>query len=156
MDIREASVDDTAQVAAVCDASSRDRWTEEMLAPADDRVVFVAVREGEVIGVAKTHFHGEPDGEAPAGHYLGGIVVAPDFRRRGVGGGLTRSRLDWIWARAPQAYYFTDEENVASVRMHATLGFQLIGGFPEIRGRTADNPGSVLLLFVAGRATVES
>src|SRR5687768_15929086 len=89
MEIREANVDDLAQVAGVCDASDRARWTSEMLAPQEDRVALVAVAEGEIVGAAKTHFPTEPDGDAPAGYYLGGIVVAPGFRRQGVGGSLT-------------------------------------------------------------------
>ena len=147
MEIREASPDDLPHVARVCDASGRARWTAEMLTPEEVRVVLVALSEGEIVGVAKTHFHGEPDGDAPAGHYLGGIVVAPDSRRRGVGGSLTRSRLEWIRARSPRAYYFTDEENEASIRMHEVLGFRLVGRFSEIRGSRPNVPGSALLLF---------
>lgn len=85
MQIRETTVDDLGHVNVVCDASARARWTKEMIAPRNDRVVFVAVTVGEVVGAAKTHFHPDPDGSAPAGHYLGGVVVAPGFRRRGVG-----------------------------------------------------------------------
>jgi hypothetical protein len=43
-----------------------------MIAPRYDRVVFVAVTQGEVVGVAKTHFHADSEGSSPAGHYLGG------------------------------------------------------------------------------------
>jgi len=67
----------------------------------------VAVTQGDVVGVAKTHIHPDPEGSSPAGNYLGGVVVAPGFRRRGVGLDLTRARLDWIWPRASTAYYFT-------------------------------------------------
>ncbi|WP_091707479.1 GNAT family N-acetyltransferase [Microbacterium sp. cf046] len=151
MEIRQARVDDLADVAVVCDASARARWTERMLSPNEDRVALVAVTGGVVVGAAKTHFHGEPDGEAPAGHYLGGLVVAPGFRRRGVGSSLTIARLDWIWARAGRVCYFTDETNVASIRMHEALGFRLLGRFPQIRGVTADEPDAAMLLFEAVR-----
>jgi aminoglycoside 6'-N-acetyltransferase I len=147
MEFREANTDDLAQVGTVCDASGRARWTNEMLVRREDRIALVAVLDGEVVGAAKTHFHGEADGEAPAGHYLGGVVVAPGCRRRGVGSTLTRLRLDWISARASRVYYFTDEENVPSITMHEALGFQLVGPFAAIRGVTADVPGSSLLLF---------
>jgi ribosomal protein S18 acetylase RimI-like enzyme len=99
------------------------------------------------VGAAKTHLHSDADGEAPAGHYLGGIVVAPGHRRHRVGSALSRLRLDWISARASAAYYFTDEQNSPSIAMHKALGFQLIGPFASIRGVTADVPGSSLLLF---------
>lgn len=37
----------------------------------------MAVTQGEVVGVAKTHLHPNPEGSSPAGHYLGGVVVVP-------------------------------------------------------------------------------
>lgn len=153
MQIRESTLDDLAQVHAVCDASARARWTSEMIAPRSDRVVLVAVTQGEVVGVAKTHLHPHPDGGAPAGHYLGGVVVAPGFRRRGVGSALTRTRLEWIWSRASTAYYFTNEHNTASIRMHETLGFGFrpVVRSSMIRGVTADDGRSELILFEASR-----
>lgn len=149
MQIREATVDDLGHVDVVCDASGRARWTSEMIAPRNDRVVLVAVKQREVTGVAKTHLHPNPEGGAPAGHYLGGVVVAPGFRRRGVGSSLTRARLEWIWSRDSIAYYFTNEHNTASIRMHETLGFRPVARFPEIHGVTADGDRSELILFEA-------
>jgi hypothetical protein len=72
MQIREITIDDLQQVNAVCDASGRARWTTESITPRGDRLVLAAVTAGEIIGVAKTHFHPDPDGTVPAGHYLGG------------------------------------------------------------------------------------
>ncbi|WP_427175228.1 N-acetyltransferase family protein [Arthrobacter sp. 92] len=149
MQIREATLDDLGHVNAVCDASDRTRWTGEMIAPRSDRVVLVAVMQGEVVGVAKTHLHPNPEGRSPAGHYLGGVVVAPGFRRRGVGFALTRARLEWIWSRASVAYYFTNEHNTASIRMHETFNFRPVARSTEIRGVTADDGRSALILFEA-------
>lgn len=151
MQIREATLDDLRQVDAICDASDRARWTAEMIAPINDRVVLVAAIQGQIVGVAKTHFHGEPDGEAPAGHYLGGVVVTPDSRRRGIGSALTRARVEWIWSQSSSVYYFANEHNTASIRMHETLGFRAVGRFAEIRGVTADDGRSELVLFAASR-----
>lgn len=151
MQIRECTLDDLAQVNSLCDASERTPWTSEMIAPMSDRVVLVAVADGEVIGVAKTHFHPEPEGRSPAGHYLGGVVVAPGFRRLGVGSALTRARLEWIWSRAPIAHYFANEHNTASIRMHDAFGFQPVARFSEIRGVTADDGQSELILYKASR-----
>ncbi|MGO4432633.1 N-acetyltransferase family protein, partial [Paenarthrobacter sp. RAF9] len=109
--------------------------------------VLVAVAQGEIVGVAKTHHHPVPGGSSPAGHYLGGVVVAPEFRRQGIGSALTRGRLDWIWSYASAAYYFTNENNTASIRMHEALSFRPIARFPEIRGVTADDGRSDLILF---------
>lgn len=151
MQIREATIDDLGAVNAVCGASDRPRWTEEMLAPKNDRIVLVASEEGGIVGVAKTHFHGGPDGDVPAGHYLGGIVVTPGLRRKGTGSALTKARMEWVWARSPIVYYFANEHNRASIRMHATLGFRPRGRFAEIRGVTADDGQSKLILFEASR-----
>lgn len=122
-----------------------------MIAIRSDRVVLVAVTEDEVVGVAKTHLHPNPDGNAPTGHYLGGVEVAPGFRRRGMGSALTRARLQWIWSRDSTAYYFTNEHNTASIRMHEALNFWPVARFSEIRGVTADNGRSDLILFEASR-----
>ncbi|MGR0161320.1 hypothetical protein [Paenarthrobacter nitroguajacolicus] len=39
-------------------------------------------RYAAVVGWAKTHLWDFPDGPALAGHYLAGVTVLPDFRRR--------------------------------------------------------------------------
>ncbi|GAP56853.1 hypothetical protein AHiyo6_34180 [Arthrobacter sp. Hiyo6] len=153
MQIRDSTLDDLGQVIAVCDASARARWTSEMIAPRSGRVVLVAVTQGEVVGVAKTHLHPTPEGSSPAGHYLGGVVVAPGFRRQGVGSALTRARLEWIWSRDSIAYYFTNEHNTASIRMHETLNFRPVARSTEIRGVTADDGRSALILFEASRSS---
>ncbi|WP_461165006.1 GNAT family N-acetyltransferase [Arthrobacter sp. R4-81] len=151
MQICEATLDDLEHVVAICDASDRARWTPEMVAPVSERIVLVASIQEEIVGVAKTHFHGEPDGKAPAGHYLGGVVVSPNSRRRGIGSALTSARVEWIWSQSSTAYYFANEHNTASIRMHEALGFQSVGRFAKIRGVTADGGRSELVLFQACR-----
>jgi aminoglycoside 6'-N-acetyltransferase I len=79
------------------------------------------------------------------------VVVVPGFRRRGVGFALTRARLEWIWSRTSIAYYFTNEHNTASIRMHETLNFRPVARFSEIRGVTADDGRSELILFEASQ-----
>ena len=66
---------------------------------------------------------GAPPNHAPAGHYLGGVSVHPDFRRRGIGHELTRRRLAWIAERASEAFYFVNAQNRASSDLHARFGF---------------------------------
>ena len=56
MQIRESTLDALGHVNAVCDASARTRWTSEMIAPRSDRVVLVAVTQGEVVGVVRPVF----------------------------------------------------------------------------------------------------
>jgi ribosomal protein S18 acetylase RimI-like enzyme len=64
-----------------------------------------------------------PPNHAPAGYYLGGVTVHPDFRRRGIGHELTRRRLAWIAHRASHAFYFVNAQNRASIDLHARFGF---------------------------------
>jgi ribosomal protein S18 acetylase RimI-like enzyme len=83
----------------------------------------------------------------PEGWYLGGLVVAPAHRRRGIGARLTRERLEWIGERAREAYYFANERNRASIDLHAAFGFREIARDIRVPGVTfTDGRG---LLFVA-------
>lgn len=147
--IREASLADINGVDEICDASGRSRWSPNLLEVKQDRQVLIAEVEGKVIGVAKTHFHEDSGGDVPGGHFLGGIVVAPAHRRQGVATALTKKRLDWIWSVAETAYYFANEHNIASIRMHEGFGFRELGRFANIHGVTADDGQSHLILFEA-------
>ncbi|RJT75655.1 GNAT family N-acetyltransferase [Arthrobacter cheniae] len=149
--VRPATPDDEDGVETICAASGRDTWNLNTLLMRQKRLVVVAEVGGQVVGVAKTHFHEEPDHEAPAGHYLGGVMVKPDRRRRGIALALTEARMKWIWARDDRSYYFTNEHNAASIRLHATFGFRALGRFVSIHGVTADNGQSDLILFASSR-----
>ncbi len=60
---------------------------------------------------------------APEGWYLGGVIVRPAWRRRGIGAALTAERLAWIAQRAGEAYYFVNARNRASIALHEPFGF---------------------------------
>ncbi|MFF1880196.1 GNAT family N-acetyltransferase [Pseudarthrobacter sp. NPDC058196] len=122
-----------------------------MISQADDRIVLVAAVQDQPVGIGKTHFHKEPAGKAPAGHYLGGVVVSPAYRRLGVGAALTRARMEWVWSRSSSVYYFANENNAASITMHQALGFMPVGRFAEIHGVTADDGRSQHILVQAAR-----
>ncbi|WP_426985904.1 N-acetyltransferase family protein [Pseudarthrobacter sp. Y6] len=148
--LREARTDDLAGVVGICRDSGGSTWTAEMIAREPIRTVVVATVGGDLAGVAKTHHHPEADGAAPEGHYLGGILVARQWRRRGIGTILTKARLDWIWERSDMAFYFANKHNTASIQLHKTLGFQPIATAPTFHGVTADGQ-SHLILFSAKR-----
>lgn len=149
--IREATVDDIEQVGDISTASGRDSWSPSVFAATPGRLVVIAEVDGELVGIAKTHLHEQPDGHFPAGHYLGGVMVAPAHRRRGIGSALTQARLEWIWSHTDRAYYFANEHNTASIQLHEAFGFQPLGAFPEIHGITADDGQPNLILFAATR-----
>ena len=72
------------------------------------------------------HFNADlavPDA-APSGLYLGGVVVDPALRRRGIGGALTRARMRAAFAEEPEVLYFANVGNHASIAMHRALGFR--------------------------------
>ncbi len=92
------------------------------------RQVWVATEADVVLAYGRaTSF--EPAADAPPeagprGWYLGGVIVAGGQRRRGIGGLLTRARLEWIAQRATEAYYCTSEHNAVSIVLHRTFGFE--------------------------------
>lgn len=149
--IREATVADVEQVGDISTASGRDSWSPRVFVATPGRLVVIAEVNGELVGAAKTHFHKQGDGDVPAGHYLGGVLVAPAHRRRGIGSALTRARLEWIWSHTDRAYYFANEHNTASIQLHEAFGFHPLGAFPEIHGVAADDGQSNLILFAATR-----
>ncbi len=64
-----------------------------------------------------------PANVSPPGFYLVGLQVLPAHRRRGIGSALTRRRLEWVFDRAPEAWFFTNIRNQASRALHEKLGF---------------------------------
>ncbi|WP_158600643.1 GNAT family N-acetyltransferase [Tessaracoccus antarcticus] len=147
--IREARAEDQTAVVEICRASGRDAWSPKALIPSETRIVLVATIDDVVLAVAKTHLHEEADDDAPAGHYLGGVVVDPRMRRQGLGSVLTKARMQWIGERSNRAFYFTDERNTASIEMHSQFGFVPIAAALSIRGVSADDEGGNVVLYDA-------
>lgn len=89
--------------------------------------LFVAERGGRPIGYSRVGwFSPPPDAPpnmVPEGWLLIGIVVDEAHRRSGVGRALTEARLDWIDARGGPAHYWANDDNVASIALHAAHGF---------------------------------
>ncbi|NEA30832.1 GNAT family N-acetyltransferase [Streptomyces sp. SID13031] len=90
-----------------------------------DRYVAVACAESEVIGYGGV-FHYELTPEyptAPTGYYLVGLIVAPTWRRYGIGELLTLDRMRWTAERADEIHYFANLANNATLDLHQRLGF---------------------------------
>lgn len=90
---------------------------------------------------------GEPPANAaPPGWYLGGVIVAPAHRRRGIARELTRRRLDWLRARgAAEAYFVANAANRASIDLHAPFGFREVTRDFVQAGVTFTGPGERIL-----------
>ncbi|WP_287929785.1 N-acetyltransferase [Arthrobacter sp.] len=114
------------------------------------RLVVVANASGGMAGWAKTHYWDHPDAAAPSGHYLGGVTVLPEDRRRGVATALTDARLDWIWQRSDAAWYVVNVDNLPSIALHRRWGFSEAARAPQFH--TTQFTGGVGLLMKAERA----
>jgi aminoglycoside 6'-N-acetyltransferase I len=52
---------------------------------------------------------------------------------RGIATALTRARLRWAFARTGTVFYVTGADNIASLHLHAALGFQEVKRFDSER-----------------------
>lgn len=94
---------------------------------ADDwRQMFVAKTNGRVIAYGRVAELAADEAApgTPAGYYLSGVLVDPAWRGRGIATALTRARLRWVFAHADEAFYVAGADNIASLHLHAALGFQ--------------------------------
>lgn len=157
--VREASRDDLPSVARI--AARREGSDAATVLAAlersfdvEGRALMVAVFEGERIGFGRTHrLTPPPDAPPnciPAGWYLGGLVVQPEFRRRGVGLELMRQRLDRAFMHAATVYYFATAINGPTIALHARFGFREIAR--DIWAPGASFTGGVGVLFELARA----
>ncbi|WP_244517055.1 GNAT family N-acetyltransferase [Arthrobacter alpinus] len=115
----------------------------------ENRLVVVASADGNIVGWGKTHFWSYANGQAPGGHYLGGVTVLPEFRRHGIARALTQVRLNWIWARADSAWYIVNPSNQASIDLHREWGFAEVARAAKLH--TTSFTGCVGLLLQAKR-----
>jgi ribosomal protein S18 acetylase RimI-like enzyme len=138
--IRAAVMDDVPVLARIAsdrhgDDPERHRAKFERIlreeVDAGDGLLLVAIFHGEIVGYGGTsRFR---DGEsivlasleslAPEGWYLSGVIVRPEWRRKGVADTLTAKRLEWIAQRASHAYYFANTRNRVSIDLHHRFGF---------------------------------
>jgi len=120
------------------------------------RQLLVAVVDGVVAGFGQAHYlEAHADG-GPAGYYLTGVTVLPDFRRQGLALELTVPRLEWIRDRADAAWCFINAQNDASIRLHEKLGFIEMHRASSIQGVVFGGKGGVLLERRLGNAGARS
>ncbi|MDB5098722.1 MAG: hypothetical protein JWM80_3143 [Cyanobacteria bacterium RYN_339] len=107
-------------------ADHRDRFLAEFEDRA--RVILVAEVAGQVAGFGRLRHVQQAAPRAPKaspdGWYLAGLIVAPGFRRLGVGHLLTVRRLAQVRPMSPEVYYFANARNLASIDLHTRFGFQ--------------------------------
>jgi ribosomal protein S18 acetylase RimI-like enzyme len=152
--VRAAEITDCDAIAAIeasrdgsDPAAARDKCIAQV--PDPQRVLLAAVVKGMVIGFARAGRMATPaDAQAadtPDGWFLLGLMVADEWRRRGIGRAMTLPRLRWIAERADTAYYFTNAGNTASIDLHGELGFIEID--PDFRAPGVSFDGGRGILF---------
>ena len=152
--VREGSPADLEPCFALARIAAAERSSEEWRASlaADvaepERLLVVAERAGELVGYGRARlFAPSPDAPphtAPGGYYLTGVFVRDGERRRGAGTALTQARLDWIAGRAPEAWFFTNARNSASIELHRRFGFEEISRTFSFPGLTFDGGEGIL------------
>lgn len=90
-------------------------------------LILVAERGDRLLALGKVRYFtpadDAPANRAPRGWYLSGVIVVPEYRRRGVGRRLIEARLDWIRERDCSAFYFANIRNRVSIELHREFGF---------------------------------
>jgi L-amino acid N-acyltransferase YncA len=107
------------------DAAARALWMVE-----PPTATFVAVEEGELLGIAKIG----PNQMGPGAHVANGsFMVSPAARGRGVGRLMGQWALDWARAQGFRAMQFNAvvEANGVAVRLWQSLDFEIVGTVPE-------------------------
>lgn len=160
--VRVATADDLAGCGALVarrEGTDAEAATQRLRAvhAQDDQVVMVALLHGAVVGFAKAGFLTPvADGgrDAPDGWYLSGIVVAPEYRRRGIGRALTQARRDWVWERADVVHYIVSDAHRASLALHESLGFHEVTRDFVLPGIVFGSGGGILCRAEAPRRRV--
>ena len=120
-----------------------------------ERMLHVAEDAGQIVGYARSTYWtppaDAPPNTAPSGWYLLGLVVTPEYRRRGVGRALTVARLEALAERADEVWYFANARNKSSLDLHAELGFTEVTRDFWFPGLTFDGGVGILARFTHER-----
>ncbi|MGW7683046.1 N-acetyltransferase family protein [Kribbella sp. NPDC054772] len=103
----------------------RDRLLADLRDPL--KYVAVAVVDDEIVAYGGVIRHdrspADPPTTAPSGFYLIGLIVAPAWRRHGIGDLLTQDRMRWTAERADEIYTFVNLANAAILDLHQRFRF---------------------------------
>ena len=83
--------------------------------------------------------------DAPYGHYVSALTVAPEARRRGVGDLMLAHLGSWTWERADRLWSVVNARNAASLVLHIRRGFTEIGRAASYAGVAFEGGEGVLL-----------
>jgi RimJ/RimL family protein N-acetyltransferase len=98
----------------------------------DQYRLYVTLLKNEVVGICRFfHTHNLAKEKikfpAPSGWYGMGLLVSPSWRRKGIANFMHEERLKILSKiRVTSLYSIVDKNNLASLKMHETFGFQKI------------------------------
>lgn len=117
----------------------------------ESEALFVGEGAGAVAGFGRVQWltprPGAPANAVPEGWYLTGVMVDPVWRRRGLGDALTVARLNWVWRRSDEVWYFANVRNQASIDLHSKFGFVEVTKEFSVPGLTFDHGEGMGVLF---------
>lgn len=102
--------------------------------------LIVAEYKKEIVGFGRSIYYDLRKTQvpyfSPSGWYLMGLVVKPNFRRRGIGRRITEERMALISENSNEVYFVINSINRVSIELHKKLGFKKIDegkGFLKIK-----------------------
>jgi aminoglycoside 6'-N-acetyltransferase I len=115
----DASVLDRVAADVFDEAINRKRLAVYLREPG--HLMFVAIRDGEVVGQARGMIHLHPD--MPDELYIDNLGVTPAFRRQGIGTRLIRALLKAGKDHGcKEAWVGTEADNLAAKALYESLG----------------------------------
>jgi ribosomal-protein-alanine N-acetyltransferase len=85
------------------------------------REVFLAARDGEIVGFAILGMHGAFVG------YIQSVCVAPEWRGKGIGSRLMAHAEKRIFSEAPNVFLCVSSFNKGAQKLYERLGYEVIG-----------------------------
>lgn len=125
-------------------------WAERLRADLldDGRPLFAARVNATLAGYGRVRYFAppaqSPPGSAPAGWYLAGVVVAPQWRGYGAAEALTKARLAWVAERADEVWYYVNARNAVSLALHGAVGFEEVSREFSVPGVSFEGGAGVL------------
>ena len=133
IELRPASPGDSPAIAALMTSLGYPTTAEQMaarldrIAREDGYATFVAVENGEVLGVIGAGLGPQYDSDAPAGRILA-LSVDPASQGRGVGAALVERAEAWLKAQGAAAVVVSSRhERRAAHRFYERLGYAATG-----------------------------
>ncbi|MBC7258509.1 MAG: GNAT family N-acetyltransferase [Chloroflexi bacterium] len=98
---------------------------------------FVWEEDGRVVGNVTL----SREWAAPGCWLISNVVVAPDYRRRGIARALMEAAMEFVASRrAVCAFLMVRRENQAAIRLYEALGFAELGGQVTLRRESPPRP----------------